>query len=206
VEISQGRHDGCDWWGHWLEGQRANEGPVTDALPREKHGARLAESPDRPTFSPAHFHTDQDGTFDFGSYVCVIDAPVNFTVTEFPSDNQLKVPHLLCTDVPVPRDYNDAINGEFGEHWRAAIQKEIDNLLGHEVFGEERLPRGAKPIPGKFVLKVKPNADGTIAKFKARWVCQGFRQRAGVDYQSTYAAVCSAISVRVLLAVACSNR
>jgi len=171
---------------------------------------KLAQKPGTTTTAPgfdAHNLVPGDGNeFDFGSYVCEVNAPVNYTVSAHSHGPPPPVPHMRCIDVPVPTDYWDAINGEFGIYWCAAIQKEIDNLLGHDVFREERLPQGAKPIPGKFVLKVKPNADGTIASFKARWVCQGFRQRAGVDYQSTYAAVCSAISLRVLMAVACTNR
>ena len=158
-----------------------------------------------PTFDARNFVPGDGGEFDFGSYVCEINAPIKYTVSSHSQGAPPSVPPMRCIDVPVPTDYWDAINGEFGVHWCAAIQKEIDNLLGHDVFREEKLPRGAKPIPGKFVLKVKPNADGTIASFKARWVCQGFRQRAGVDYQSTYAAVCSAISLRVLMSIACTN-
>ena len=64
------------------------------------------------------------------------------------------------------------------------------------------LPRGARPIPGKFVLKCKPDKDGYIDKFKAGWVCQGFSQKYGIDYMETYAAVCSAVAIRILISVA----
>ncbi|GFH11159.1 H0102C09.1 protein [Haematococcus lacustris] len=35
---------------------------------------------------------------------------------------------------------------------------------------------------GRWVLKVKRGSDGSIVKYKARWVVKGFRQRDGVDY------------------------
>jgi hypothetical protein len=148
-------------------------------------------------------NNDED-EWQFGAYVCVIDAPVDFSVTEFERATP-QIPHIKCIDNPAPTSFDDAINGPLGVFWRAAIQKENDCLLEHEVFRCERLPRGARPIPGKFVLKCKPDKDGYIKKFKARWVCQGFRQKYGVDYTDTYAAVCSAVAIRILISIAVEN-
>jgi hypothetical protein len=151
------------------------------------------------------FDLDDESNWDFGAYICVIDAGEPFEVDEFERDTP-PVPHVKIVDTRPPATMDAAINGEFGLYWRAAIQKEVDTLLDCNVFRCERLPRGAKPIPGKFVLKMKPDKDGFISKFKARWVCQGFRQKYGVDYTSTYAAVCSAVAIRLVISIANENR
>ncbi|GJT23247.1 zinc finger, CCHC-type containing protein [Tanacetum coccineum] len=44
--------------------------------------------------------------------------------------------------------------------------------------------------------------DGTIDKFKARLVIQGFRQKEGIDYFDTYAPVARISTIRLLIALA----
>ncbi|GKF46023.1 zinc finger CCCH domain-containing protein 14, partial [Tanacetum coccineum] len=45
-------------------------------------------------------------------------------------------------------------------------------------------------------------ADGTVDKYKARLVIQGFRQREGLDYFDTYSSVTRITSIRTIIAIA----
>ncbi|CAI7893085.1 unnamed protein product [Closterium sp. NIES-54] len=58
----------------------------------------------------------------------------------------------------------------------------------------------------KWVFRVKTKADGTIDKFKARWVVRGFDQEHGRDFTETFAPVSRHTSLRILLAVAAMKR
>ena len=51
-------------------------------------------------------------------------------------------------------------------------------------------------------LKIKYAADGSIDKYKARFVARGFSQKEGVDYEETSAPISCYTSIRTIIALA----
>jgi hypothetical protein len=67
-------------------------------------------------------------------------------------------------------------------------------------------PKGANILGCKWVYDLKTNPDGTLERFKARLVAQGFGQKEGVDYDETFASTAGRTTVRAFLAmVACKG-
>ena len=86
-----------------------------------------------------------------------------------------------------------------------AIIKEIGGLLDLNTFdfiSVDKVGQGTELLPTKLVLKVKTRADGSFDKNKARLVVQGFHQRIGKDFYSTFSPMASLTSVRMGLALA----
>ena len=52
------------------------------------------------------------------------------------------------------------------------------------------------------MFKVKKNADGSVERYKARVVAQGFAQRPGFDYTETFAPTPKWPALRAILALA----
>ena len=83
-----------------------------------------------------------------------------------------------------------------------AISKEMKGLIDKNTFSIEVLPPDRETINCKFVLKVKYKANGDFDVNKARCVVQGFNQRMGKDFYSTFSPMASLTSVRMILAMA----
>ena len=107
-----------------------------------------------------------------------------------------------ASDIKTPRNYDEAMKGDFAELWKKAVEKELANLKAHKVYEWVPRPVGEKLIDSNWAWKVKVADDGTASQLKARLVGRGFREIYGVHYHHTMAPVGKLTSFRVLLAEA----
>ncbi|CAI7901312.1 unnamed protein product [Closterium sp. NIES-53] len=113
------------------------------------------------------------------------------------------------TDTPKePATVQQALGGEHKEKWREAMDKELKALQERNTLKVVPIDvaRNKTILTGKWVFRVKTKADGTIDKFKARWVVRGFDQEHGRDFTETFAPVSQHTSLRILLAVAAMKK
>ncbi|GJS47049.1 zinc finger, CCHC-type containing protein [Tanacetum coccineum] len=96
-----------------------------------------------------------------------------------------------------PRSYNEAMQSRDATFWKEAIDDEIGSIMENNTWVLSDLPPGCK-----WIFKRKMKVDGTIDKFKARLVIQGFRQNEWINYFDTYAPVARITTIRLLLALA----
>lgn len=101
--------------------------------------------------------------------------------------------------------YNQAMNSVDAEHWKSACNDEIKALTENDTWTLVDLPTGSQAIGSKWVFKIKRHTDGSIERYKARLVVQGFKQIEGIDFKETFAPVVRYETVRILLAVAAHN-
>jgi hypothetical protein len=67
------------------------------------------------------------------------------------------------------------------------------------------LSAGANVISGKWIFRHKLHPDGSLARYKARWVVRGFNQQAGVDYGDTFSPVVKPTTIRLVLSITTSQ-
>ena len=82
------------------------------------------------------------------------------------------------------------------------MEKEIDSPKTNEVYDLVELPKDRKAGGSKWVYKCKINADGSVGRYQARLVAQGYSQRPGQYYNKTFCPVFHFESVRTIIAMA----
>eukprot|EP00253_Pinus_taeda_P010262 PITA_10262 len=74
--------------------------------------------------------------------------------------------------------------------------------MKNDVWEVVPRPEGKSVVTSRWLYKVKHAADGSIEKFKARFVARGFSQVEGVDYEETFAPVARYTSIRSIISIA----
>ena len=106
---------------------------------------------------------------------------------------------------PEPTTFEEASTSPEKEKWMEAMTKEMSSLKANNVYDLTELPKDRKPVGSKWVFKRKIKADGSVERYKARLVAQGFSQKAGQDYDETFCPVVRFESIRSIVAMAASN-
>ena len=105
-------------------------------------------------------------------------------------------------DLEEPKTFDAATKSEQDEEWQQAINSELLSIWKNEVWHEDHLPEGVKPLTTKWVFKIKRGEHGQIIKFKARLCVRGFEQVHGIDFEEVFSPVMRHNSLRTLLAMA----
>jgi hypothetical protein len=114
---------------------------------------------------------------------------------------------LRASTESVPKSFGDIENFPKKKEWYDAAQREYDGLLANGTWELVPRPQGRTPIGCKWVFKHKYDANGAIARYKARLTAKGYAQKEGKDYDpdNLYAPVAKHNTLRAFLSIAASN-
>jgi hypothetical protein len=101
-----------------------------------------------------------------------------------------------------PRTYYEAVSSSESSKWIEAMEEEMASIIKNETYELVEAPKGRKIVDCRWVLGIKQDADGNLARYKARLCARGFTQEYGIDYEETYSPVVQFNSIRVFLTIA----
>jgi hypothetical protein len=103
---------------------------------------------------------------------------------------------------PILRTYRAALADP---NWRSAMEQEYSALIGNHTWDLLPRPPHRNVVTCKWVFKHKFKVDGSLERYKARWVLRGFTQRPGIDFLETFSPVVKPATVRTVLSLALSH-
>lgn len=62
---------------------------------------------------------------------------------------------------------------------------EYDSIMKNDVWEVVPSPEGKSVVTSKWLYKIKYIADGSIEKYKDRFVARGFSHMEGIDYDES---------------------
>jgi hypothetical protein len=110
---------------------------------------------------------------------------------------------MLTSDPGEPKTFRAPVNGPKKQEWIPSAKSEIYNFISRDAW--KKFPRdkldGRKPIPVKWIFKIKEEQDGTL-RYKSRIVLKGYVMLPGVDYTESFSPVATDTTVRIAITIA----
>jgi hypothetical protein len=99
----------------------------------------------------------------------------------------------------IPPHFQDAAQQQV---WKDAMMEEYQSIMKNDVWEVLPRPEGPSVVTSKWLFKIKHADDGSIEKYKARFVARGFSQKEGIDYDETFAPIARYTSIRTIISLA----
>jgi hypothetical protein len=82
------------------------------------------------------------------------------------------------------------------------MTEEYQSIIKNDVWEVVPRSKSKNVVSSKWIFKIKHAADGSIEKYKARFVARGFSQKEGINYEETFSPVARYTSIRTIIALA----
>jgi hypothetical protein len=98
-----------------------------------------------------------------------------------------------------PACFEEAIQRK---EWVDAMKEEYQSIMKKKLWEIFPRPKDKDVVSSKWLFKIKHAADGSIEKYKVRFVACDFSQKEGIDYEETFTPVARYTLIGTIIALA----
>jgi hypothetical protein len=88
------------------------------------------------------------------------------------------------------------------KEWVDAMIEKYQSIIKNDVWEIVLRLKSKDVVSSKWFFKIKHVVDGSIEKYKSRFVARGFSQKEGIDYEDTFTLVSRYTSIITIIALA----
>ena len=82
------------------------------------------------------------------------------------------------------------------------MTEEYHSIMKNDVWDIVPRPDKKSIVTFRWLYKIKHVADGSVDKYKSRFVCHYFYQKEGIDYEETFSPVAKYTTIRSIISLA----
>ena len=102
----------------------------------------------------------------------------------------------------VPNTYEEAMACDEKDEWVKAMKQEYESLQSNNTWTLVDTPKDTPVIQSRWIYTKKYNSDGSLQRYKARFVAKGFSQVLGINYSTVFSPTASLALMRIVLTLA----
>jgi hypothetical protein len=87
------------------------------------------------------------------------------------------------------------------KEWEDAMTEEYQSIIKNDIWEIVPRPNSKDVVSSRWLFKIKHVADGSIEKYKARFVARGFSKKERIDYEETFAPIARYTSIRTIISL-----
>jgi hypothetical protein len=169
----------------------------------QRREGTMGEEFDEPPSAATHhwMHPDHPHYYDAGTLAADLSSP-DFT---YLADCEDLFKAFITESQDDPKTLSQACSCSNWPDWQNTMDHKIAMLEEAGTWITVPQPTDKNIVSSKWVYCIKHKADGSIEKYKAWLIAQGFMQKFGVDYFDSFSPAAKLSSFHIILAIATCN-
>eukprot|EP00253_Pinus_taeda_P018912 PITA_18912 len=114
-------------------------------------------------------------------------------------EEELSEPPTTSAQVIEPSSFQEPAQRQV---WVDAMVEEYSSIMTNDVWEVMPRPEDRSKVGSRWTYKIKYATDGSVEKYKNRFVAKGYAQKEGIDYEETIAPIVTYTSIRSVISLA----